>query len=121
MPDPKEVLKTFEEDQSNAGRVLAAAPPRPALTPEARQALLDEAKQPPFPQSATMHPLFSTRGVTIEKRDDGPVTLGELRQFVIAAEGLDDGLPLVIQGYTEPNGVDSYYKVDVRDEVNLNA
>lgn len=92
-------------------------PPGKTLSPEERDALLADARKPPFPDSAMTPPLFTTRGVTIQKRSTGAVTLGEIRQFVAAAEGMDDGLPLKIQSWTDDSG--SNTDVEVMDQVDI--
>lgn len=118
MPNPQDVLDTFEEDQSNAGKVLAAAPPRPTMTHEDRvEALRKQRAEQDGPPTGPLPPLFSTRGVTISHEGTGPVTLGELRQFVAAAEGLDDGLPIKIQSWTEDEA--THALVEVMDQENL--
>lgn len=106
------------ETQTNTGKVIAAAPARPAMDPDARAALRAAA----FPETDVAPPLFSSRGVTIEKKNDGPVTLGEIRAFVAAADGMDDGLPLLIQAWTDNRNGDEYFaKIEVVDQVNLDA
>lgn len=120
MPDAKDVLATFEDDQSNAGKVLAAAPPRPAMmSHEERVALLRESRGDSAAPTGLQAPIFSTRGVTIQHNGTGPVTLDEIRQFVAAAEGMDGGLPIKIQSWANDEGIHAL--VEVMDQENLDG